>query len=402
MGVLFGHPGGNPNSHNAALAYLEAGVLEALCIPWMPSLRVVSALRALRPFRPIAERLSRRQFTPLHKVKKIQGRPGEIWRLLYRGFGWGSEDLPDRANQWLMRTMARECCRSEVTAIHAYEGCSLWQFEEAKRLGKRCIYDLPTCYYGTWKNIETELAQAYEEWLPRNGIQSEDHHFERKRNEIQLADLTLVASRFAERTVREFYPHKEIAVIPYGVDLDFWHPNPESKRTGPLRFLYAGNISVRKGIPLLIKAWSIAALRDAELELVGPWFLADDKKRFLPPGVRWTPHCSSRSLRDHYQYSDVFVFPTYADGFGLVLLEAMGCGLAIIASEASGAPEIVTDRCGQVFPTGNLDCLVETIRWVDRNRDKILDMGRAGRAEAGRWSWKNYRARLAEAAATLL
>ena len=45
-----------------------------------------------------------------------------------------------------MRTMARECHRSTVTAVHAYEDCSLWPFMEAKRLGKACVYDLPTCY----------------------------------------------------------------------------------------------------------------------------------------------------------------------------------------------------------------------------------------------------------------
>ena len=46
-----------------------------------------------------------------------------------------------------MRTMARECHRSTVKAVHAYEDCSLWQFLEAKRLGKACIYDMPICYY---------------------------------------------------------------------------------------------------------------------------------------------------------------------------------------------------------------------------------------------------------------
>ena len=52
-----------------------------------------------------------------------------------------------------MRTMARECHRSTVTAVHAYEDCSLWPFIEAKRLGKACVYDLPTCYYPAWEKI---------------------------------------------------------------------------------------------------------------------------------------------------------------------------------------------------------------------------------------------------------
>jgi hypothetical protein len=45
-----------------------------------------------------------------------------------------------------MATMQRECHRTSVTAVHAYEDCSLLQFREAKRLGKACIYDMPIGY----------------------------------------------------------------------------------------------------------------------------------------------------------------------------------------------------------------------------------------------------------------
>ena len=44
MSILFGHPTGNPNSHNAALAHLEAGVLECFCVPWMPSTTTIDML----------------------------------------------------------------------------------------------------------------------------------------------------------------------------------------------------------------------------------------------------------------------------------------------------------------------------------------------------------------------
>ena len=144
MSILFGHPSGNPNSYNAALAYLEVGLLECFCVTWMPSTTTIGTLKRFRTLRPQVERLERRLFSPLSHAPKIQGRVGEVYRLLMRASGL-SDDPSDQASRWLMRTMARECHRSTVTAVHAYEDCSLWQFIEAKRLGKACIYDMPTC-----------------------------------------------------------------------------------------------------------------------------------------------------------------------------------------------------------------------------------------------------------------
>src|SRR5215469_8850792 len=89
MSILFGHPTGNPNSHNAALAHLEAGLLECFCVPWMPSTATIRALSLVQPLRPLAQRLARRQFGPLSRVPKVQGRAGEVCRLLTRASGLG-------------------------------------------------------------------------------------------------------------------------------------------------------------------------------------------------------------------------------------------------------------------------------------------------------------------------
>jgi alpha-maltose-1-phosphate synthase len=402
MSVLFGHPTGNPNSHHAALAHLEAGLLECLCVPWMPSKTTIRMLSLIPPLRPFAQRLARRQFPPLAHVPKVQGRVGEVCRLLSRASGLGGYQVFDQANQWLMRVMARECHRSTVRAVHAYEDCSLWQFKEARRLGKACVYDMPMCYYAAWEKAEAELNRKYPDWrVPTWSPPAHARRLEQKRHEMMLADLTLVASRYAEATIREFYPHKDIALAPYGVDAEFWTPAPVDKPPGPLRFIYAGQVSLRKGIPLLIEAWSKAELRDAELVLVGSWVLADSKWRSLPPNIKWLPPCSSQALRDRYRESDVFVFPSFAEGFGLVLLEAMACGLPAIASEASVGPEIVTAGCGFTYPPGDLDQLVELLRWFGRHRDELPALGREARAQAARSTWSNYRSLVTAAVSKL-
>jgi starch synthase len=401
MSILFGHPTGSPFSHNAALAHLEAGVLECFCVPWMPSTATIRALSLVQPLRPLAQRLSRRHFAPLSQVPMVQGRLGEARRLLRRAWGSGSDD--DEGNRWLMRTMAHECRRSKVRAVHAYEDCSLWQFMEARRLGKACVYDMPISYYRAREETLTELCRKYPDWLPSNWSPTiYDMPVEQKRHEMTLADLTLVPSRYAETTIREFYPHKDIARAPYGVDAEFWTPGPINKTPGPLQFIYAGHASLRKGTPLLIEAWSKAELRDAELTLVGHWMLADSKRRSLPPGIKWFPPCASQALRDRYRESDVFVFPSFAEGFGLVLLEAMACGLPAISSEATIGPEIITAGSGFISPTGDLDRLVELLRWCDRHRDELPAMGREARSLAERCTWSNYRNLVTKAVSKLV
>lgn len=403
MTVLFGHPTGNPNSHHAALAHLEAGWLEAFCVAWMPSDRALSVLGCLPPIRSMAQRLARRSSAPLADAPLVQGRVAEWGRLAQRVLGLGDERLSYAANDWLMRTMRRECRRPAVTAVHAYEDCSAWQFEEARRLGKACIYDMPIGYYPAWEETQAELARNYPDWLPAGGLPSDRYaRPAQKRREMELADLVLVPCSFVERTIRAFHPHKKLARAIYGVDVEFWRPAAEKPQGSALRFIYAGQSSLRKGIPMLLAAWEAAAMRDAELELVGAWHLAEGKRLALPNGVRWTPPCSRDVLRTRYQAADVFVFPSFFEGFGLVLLEAMACGLPVIASEATAGPDVVTETCGRVVPTGNMEALVEALRWHDQHRGRLPAMRRAARGQAERFTWENYRHSVATAVAPLV
>jgi len=350
----------------------------------------------------MAGRLGRRHFPRLGGAPKIQGRSGEFRRLFARAIGRGDEALSYRANDWLMQTMARECARPAVTAVHAYEDCSLWQFVEAKKRGKACIYDMPIGYYPAWERTQSELAKRYADWLPAYGLSSNSYvRPDQKRREMELADLVLAPSRFVEATIRAFHPDKRVARAQYGVDLEFWSP-ASRERGGPLRFIYAGQLSIRKDIPGLIAAWELAALPDAELELVGFWHLADRKRAALPPGVTWLPPCSPQSLRERYRAADVFVFPSLFEGFGLVLLEAMACGLPAIASDATVGPDIITDACGRLVAAGDHEAMVESLRWFAENRDRLPAMGRAARRQAEHCTWENYRRCVADAVAAFI
>jgi len=392
MTVLFGHPTGNPNSHHAALAHYEADHLEAFCLPWMPSTMSVHAIESVSLLRPDATRLSRRHFAPLEKAPKVQGRMREVFRLIGRSIGLSNEWLAYDANDWLMRTMQRECNRPSVSVIHCYEDCSLLQFQKAKGLGKATVYDMPIGYYPAWEATQNELAKKYCDWLPPEGLKSSRYvRPQQKRLEMELADLVLVPGSYVEKTIREFHPHKLIAQAAYGVDLEFWTPKVDRKTIRPMCFIYAGQLSLRKGIPVLLEAWKKAALVDAELVLVGNWQLSEAKLRQLPPNVIRVSECSAFELRDHYRAADVFVFPTFFDGFGLVLLEAMACGLPAIATESSAGPDVVNKACGRLLPRGDVETLVDQLRWFNDHRDSLPAMRRAALAQAARCTWQNYR-----------
>jgi glycosyltransferase involved in cell wall biosynthesis len=399
MTILIGHPTGNPNAHHAALAHFETGRLAAFCVAWMPGALTLQALERLPGLRPWTQRLARRRFAPLADAPLVQGRWREIRRLHGR-YVRGDDECVDQErvdqerNDWLMRTMRRHAGAKAVTAVHGYEDCALWPFEEARRRGRACIYDMPIGYYPAWRERQAALVRDYAEWLPAGvDISGGDVRIARKQREMELADLVLVPSVFTEETIRRFMPNKTIALAPYGVDLNFWTPPPPppAEPTGKLRFVFAGQISIRKGIPDLIKAWTQAALPDAELELVGPWQMSAAALAALPPGIVHRPATDAIHLRQHYQAADVFVLPSYFEGLPLALLEAMACGLPALVSDVCARPDIVNEACGRVVAAGDLDALVEGLRWFGARRDSLAAMAGEARQQAELFSWVRYR-----------
>lgn len=404
MTVLVGHPTGNPNSHNAALSYFELKQLEAFCVPWMPSAVAIKILSAMPFTAGISAKAARRHFAELAGAPLVQSQYAAFKTFISRMGEGGDVTAAAMGNEWLMRTMSRLCNRPRVTAIHSYEDCSLIPFTKAKRYDKACIYDMPIAYSADWIPVSHHLSEVYSDWAPTKTT-SEPVFAppEQKRAEMLLADLVLVPSTFAERSVLNSFPAKRTAVASYGVDADFWSPGASrNRRDGPLRFIFAGQVCLRKGIPLLLDAWQKANLPDATLRIVGHWNVSEQKKALMSGNVSWTPPCGPDDLRREFRTSDIFILPSYFEGFGLVILEAMACGLPAIVSDATVGADLVNETFGRVLPTGDVDALVESLRWFSNHRETIPEMSAVARNTAIHQSWVRYRQAVVDATACVV
>lgn len=276
----------------------------------------------------------------------------------------------------------------DTTAIYAYEDAALWTFRRARRQGLGAIWDLPLPHYLT---IERTLHDEYHRWPGAAlGPPPSEPLWKRHRKDAELALATAVsvASAFTKQSLDRLDLRVPVVTASYGFPVDAFACRQQMP-SGRFTVLAVGTHDLRKGTPYLLEAWKRAALPDAELHLVGPLKLA---KSFLDgyAGLfRHWPHVAKRDLQARYAAADLCAFPTLGDGFGLVIQEAMCCGTPVLTTPCGGGPECITDDVdGWIVPGRNIDALVARLREASADRQRLFAMGRAARARAERWTWR--------------
>ena len=181
----------------------------------------------------------------------------------------------------------------------------------------------------------------------------------------------------------------KLRVVRCGVDVEAFAPGDGEQRDGPLEVLTVGRVDPVKGQPLLVEA--IAELRrrgvDARLTFVGdgPGLAelgelaartgVDDRVAF--PGA-----VGQDEIRAFYRRADVFALPSFAEGLPVVLVEAMACGVPVVASRITGIPELVDDGVSGLLVTpGRGDELADALAALAADPARRAQMGRAGRAK---------------------
>ncbi len=230
-----------------------------------------------------------------------------------------------------------------------------------------------------------------------------EEDFARLVAETRMASQWIVASSFTRRTLLENgIPADSIAVVPYGVDLQKFSPALGEQRqrnaNAPLRLLFVGTINQRKGIKYLLEAMRLLGSRRVELTVCGR--VVDDLSLFrsFGPNVQVRPSVRADELLAAYRQADLFVFPSVAEGFGQVLLEALACGLPILSTTSTAAPDLVTDGVqGFVVDPRRPDLLAGRIEWALLHRAPLAEMRIAARQRAETFTWQRFRLGIVEA-----
>jgi starch synthase len=174
-------------------------------------------------------------------------------------------------------------------------------------------------------------------------------------------------------------------VVPTGVDTEFFRPRARTtkEQRRVFRACFVGRVELAKGVGYLLQAWKRLSLANAELVLVGEVKPEMNSllREYADASVRVTGILTPQELVKQYQESDMFVFPSVNEGLAQVLLEAMASGLAIVASDYSGADDCVSEgKEGFIVPVRDLDRLTEAILWCYRHPEETRAMGLAARA----------------------
>jgi glycosyltransferase involved in cell wall biosynthesis len=108
------------------------------------------------------------------------------------------------------------------------------------------------------------------------------------------------------------------------------------------------------------------------------------------PNSNYIPYLEHDKLVKELHASDIFVLPSYLDSWGMIVIEAMACGLPVIVTENTGAKDAVTDDSGFVIPIDDEDALMDKILYFYNNRAEIERMGKNAARVVQKYTWDNY------------
>lgn len=345
----------------------------------------------------------------------IRTKPAREWtRLLLQKKGWlpnlrKHETGPfcvDQIYHGLDKAVAKWLTANAVNpkAIYAYEDGALHCFTAAKERGIQRIYDLPIGYWRSARKIQTEEAERLPEWASTMpALKDSQPKLDRKDVELQLSQNIIVASQFTANTLKEApfelpTPH----IIPYGCPPARDEVSPESDQSKPLKVLYVGGLSQRKGVSYLIDAVEQLGA-SVELTLIGKRVADCAPLDAALKKYRWIDSLPHSGILDAMREHDVFVFPSLFEGFGLVLTEALSQGMPIISTNHTCAPDIIEDgREGFIIPIRDAEIISEKLTRLHEDRALLQSMKVAALARAKSLSWQLYKDGLVDVAKEIL
>ena len=280
---------------------------------------------------------------------------------------------------------------AEAQAVIGFDTSSQILAARARALGKKFILDRSIGYARGVNGLFEQLHDRFPEW-PDTWAKKPEANLEIEDREHLLAHLIVVPSRFVAQTlIAAGVPPTKIRINPFGTDLQTFTVAPDSPIHGPLVFLFVGALTARKGLPLLLQAWSKLKPTRAELWIVGTGDVPNEVCRRSPASVRWIGPLSREDLPGVFQQANVFVFPSYFEGLAQVQIEALACGIPVIGTKASGAEEVVEEGLtGFLIEPGNLEQLVERLEQFIARPALAREMREQVKAKRAGLGWSGY------------
>jgi glycosyltransferase involved in cell wall biosynthesis len=213
-------------------------------------------------------------------------------------------------------------------------------------------------------------------------------------------DAAILVSESQRAYFRDVVPPDRIFVVPHGVDTDFFRPADAlgqapvcitvgAHHRDPVTFKRALDLILRKCPDVRVKA--VGAQRKGG----GNFLLEDDRVEFLE-GI------SDEDLRAEYQSAALAVFSFNQATANNALLEAMACGLPIVATDIGGVRECVGERAGILCRQWDYEELAAAVLRVLGDRDLALSMGASARSRALEFDFTTVAERFAQVYGTVL
>lgn len=301
-----------------------------------------------------------------------------------------TEQILFERNRAFQRSLPNSLFRNSDVVI-GFDTSSWIAAERAAKLGKPFILDQSIAHPNEKEAVYATLREQFPDW--REDIEAKQvQYIELEQREYQLASKIVVASSFTKNSlVKHGIEASKIVVNPYGVSPEFFRPRNENKK-GKFRFLFLGLVGARKGLPLILDVWKERKMnRCAELVIVGPMPNHHLSKIQGYEGVTYFGKMPLSKIPEILDTSHCLLFPSYFEGFGQVILEAMAGGLLVITTDATAGPDIIENGTdGLLIRAGDKKSLAENMRRLANDPSLCIEMGARAAEKARSFSWDAY------------